>query len=449
MKYARSISALCALAAAGTAAAHDDGKGRVGGNLLAMQAAVFEGVVAENSNEGSNAPAAHAPCIQGLAAGQFPCSGVDMLGFVPGAEMGFSFVNDMWGWTDPDTGRDYALVSGTEGMSVVDVTDPKRPVIMGLLPSDSDDPRFPFWRDIKVYGNHAYVGSEHEDHGVQVFDLTDVRGAEPGTTFAAATVYRGAAGDITQSHNLAINEETASLYVVGSDDCNRGGLHMVDISDPENPTFAGCYSEQGYIHDTQCVIYRGPDADHQGREICFNSGAVFDGTPYLNTLGIVDVTDKANPVTIAITEYPNDGYSHQGWLTPDHTAFLHNDELDEAFGQVDGTTTRIFDVTDLDNPVLTSTVDHGTTAIGHNAYTEGLYAYVSNYTSGLRVFDISLTGEGELPEVAFFDVYPENENTSFEGGTWSNYPYFKQKKLVGVSSMERGLFLLQPRLGAN
>ena len=38
------------------------------------------------------------------------------------------------------------------------------------------------WRDIKVYGNHAYVGSEHEDHGVQVFDLTNVRGAEPGTS---------------------------------------------------------------------------------------------------------------------------------------------------------------------------------------------------------------------------------------------------------------------------
>lgn len=48
-------------------------------------------------------------------------------------------------------------------------------------------------------------------------------------------------------------------------------------------------------------------------------------------------------------------------------------------------------------------------------------------------------GVPALSELAFFDVYPENGNASFEGdGTWSNYPYFDQKRVVAVSSMDLG-----------
>ena len=34
---------------------------------------------------------------------------------------------------------------------------------------------------------------------------------------------------------------------------------MIDVSDPKNPDFKGCYSTDGYSHDIECVIYRGPD----------------------------------------------------------------------------------------------------------------------------------------------------------------------------------------------
>lgn len=71
--------------------------------------------------------------------------------------------------------------------------------------------------------------------------------------------------------------------------------------------------------------------------------------------------------------------------------------------------------------------------------------FASNYTAGLRVFSTDDVESGALPEVAYFDVYPENDNASFEGGIWSNYPYFRQKGVVAVSSMDRGLFILQPR----
>jgi hypothetical protein len=58
--------------------------------------------------------------------------------------------------------------------------------------------------------------------------------------------------------------------------------------------------------------------------------------------------------------------------------------------------------------------------------------------SGRAVTDASLP--------AYFDVYPENDNATFEGGTWSNYPYFRQKGVVAVSSIDRGLFILQLRV---
>ncbi len=436
-KLVTAIIATLAVGLGGVASAHDQP------GLQEAQSEAFEAVAA-NAADTSNAPRSHQPCIRGFA-GEFPCDGIDQLSFLPSSELGASFVNDIWGWTDPATGKDYALVGASEGTIFVDISDPKRPVVVGLLPTASTVGG-EFWRDIKVYADHAFIVSEFEDHPMQVFDLTELRGVSSYTEFSDTAQYFGPSGsEIGHAHNIAINTDIGHAYIVGSESF-AGGLHIVDITDPANPTFAGGFADHGYTHDTQCLQYEGPDADYEGRSLCFSSNATFDGTPFLNTVSIVDVTDPANPVGIANVDYPGDGYSHQGWLTTDQRYFLHNDELDELFFGVN-TTTRIFDLSDLDNPQLQSTVEHDTTAIGHNVYTEGKYMFASNYTSGLRVFNTENVALGELPEVAYFDMYPENDNASFEGGTWSNYPYFSQKGVVAVSSMDRGLFILKPRLG--
>lgn len=438
-----SIAAVAVLALVLPAHAHDDGGGKYSG-VTPQQGEDYESIPGSRAADHSNAPQSFAPCVDGMAAGIYPCSGVDMLSHVSMGDLGVSFVNDMWGWTDPATGRDYALVGASEGVVFVDITDPKRPAVQGILPTASTEGGR-FWRDVKVYEDHAFVVSEHTDHGMQVFDLTDLRDWD-----GTYTAYEEAARytDKGRNHNIAINEDTGFAYLVGGGqdihECNAG-LHMVDISDPTAPTFAGCFGENGYIHDTQCVVYEGPDADYQGREICFNSNAGrFRSSDHW--VDIVDVTDKANPVSISRVDYPNAGYSHQGWLTPDQRYFLHGDEGDELTHDID-TTTRVWDVSDLDAPVLIQSFQNDTDSIDHNIYTQGRYAYASNYTSGLRVYDAGdLAGSG-LQEVGFFDVYPEDDAAGFHGGTWSNYPYFRQKGIVGVSSMDRGLFILQPRVG--
>ena len=399
--------------------------------------------VASMAAPNSNAPRSFTPCVRGYA-GEFPCSGIDLLSFVPSDVLGGTFINDIWGWTDAMTGSDYALVGAAEGLAVVDISDPKRPVVLGMLPTHSTEGG-DFWRDVKVYADHAFVVSENDGHGMQVLDLRQLRDIDASAapvTFTETAHYDG----IDHAHNIAINESTGFAYVVGSDTC-AGGPHMIDIADPANPVFAGCFEGHGYTHDTQCVVYEGPDADYSGREICFGSNPNFDGTPFFNTLSVADVTDKNNPVGIANAEYPggDDGYSHQGWLTPDQSYFLHSDELDELFFG-NKTRTRIWDVRDLDNPVVIGVFENTTASIDHNIYVQGRYAFASNYTSGLRIYDIRNVADGDLSETAYFDVFPENDDPRFVG-SWSNYPFFAQKGIVAVSSMDRGLFILRPRIG--
>ena len=71
--------------------------------------------------------------------------------------------------------------------------------------------------------------------------------------------------------------------------------------------------------------------------------------------------------------------------------------------------------------------------------------YMSHYTSGLRILDI--TDISNPSEAAFFDVYPNNNNTSFDG-TWSNYPYYGSGNIV-VTSIDEGLFVLRPTFNTN
>lgn len=434
-----SILALSGIAA--TVVAHDDGED-------SEEAETFERLADEAATR-YNPAISHKKCKSGFA-GEFPCRNIDLISLVPISELGSAlesgatFVNDIWGWTDPKTNRDYALVGMKEGLAIVDLSRLGRPAVMGVLPTHSTLHR-QSWRDVKVYADHAFVVSEHTDHGMQVFDLRQLRhtNISGGPVIFSETAHYDGVG---RSHNIAINEFTGFAYIVGSQTCS-GGLHMVNITDPANPTFAGCFGEHEYVHDAQCATYRGVDTDYIGHEICFSSATHRHfGEPRINSLSISDVTDKNAPVSIASVEYVvEDGYSHQGWLTPDQSYFLHGDETDELiFGN--NTRTRIWDVRDLDNPAIIGMFDNTTTAIDHNIYTEGKYAYEANYTSGLRIHDLSNVATGTLTEAAYFDVYPENDNASFEGGAWSSYPYFRHKGLVVVSSMDRGLFVLRVRL---
>lgn len=368
-------------------------------------------------------PQARIPCVNGFA-GPYPCKNFDLLSHVTLAQMGGTSGNDIWGWKDPVTGQEWALMGLNNGISFVDVTDPENPVIIGRLPTHTINSS---WRDVEVYKNHAFVVADNAgNHGMQVFDLTHLRTAPPGSTFPEDAHY----GGFANSHTIFINTDTGFAYANGSNTCS-GGPHMINLIDPLNPQFAGCFSGDGYTHEGQCVIYRGPDAEHRGQEICFNSNE--------DTLTIVDVTNKGAPVMLSRTTYPGVGYTHQGWLRSDHVLFALDDELDEQrFAH--NTRTRFFDVTNLEAPFVRIQVDNLTRAIDHQQYWVGGSLFQSNYRAGLRLLGLTTFGTAPVRERGYFDVYPPNDLPQFNG-SWGNYPFFATKTLV--SSIEEGLFVVQ------
>ena len=370
-------------------------------------------------------------CENGVAAGQYPCENVDLLAVMNTAQLGGGLgvgYNDIWGWTDPLDGKEYVMIGRTDGTSFVDISNPTQPVFLGRLPTHTTNS---IWRDIKVNGNYAFIVSEATGHGMQVFDLTRLRNVvNPPVVFTSDAHY----GSFGRAHNIVINEGVARAYAVGSNTFS-GGLHIVNISNPLAPVIMGDFAADGYTHDAQVVTYAGPDATHQGKQIAFCSNE--------NTLTIVDVEDPLDCTQLSRVGYANVAYAHQGWLTEDHRYFLMDDELDES-NQGINTRTIVWDVQDLDNPVVIGQYFGPTQAIDHNLYTRGNLVYESNYRAGLRILDSGNIASGTLSEVASFDVYPGSNSAQFNG-SWSNYPYFASG-VVAVSHIEVGLFLLRPSL---
>ncbi len=376
------------------------------------------------------------PCEENMV-GHFPCDNVAVLSFLPIKDMGGARgarLNDVWGWTDPESGREIAIVGRTDGAAFVDLTDPRNPVMLGDLPKTPGS-QSSVWRDMKVFRDHVYVVADGAgEHGVQVFDLRRLREeAGPDVVFEPDFTYDG----IHSAHNIVLNEQTGFAYVVGSSGGGTtcgGGLHMLALDDPGRPDFAGCFFDTstgrrrtGYSHDAQCVVYHGPDVEHQGKELCFGSNET--------RLSVADVTDKDDPKAIAAADYPNSAYAHQGWLTDDHRFFYMNDEGDEPQGLVEGTRTLIWDLADLDTPVLAAEYIAETPDTDHNLYILGDLMYQSNYGAGLRILDIS--NRTEPVEIAYFDNSPYGS-----GASWSNYPYFESGVVV-VTSTGDGLFIVR------
>ncbi|MEL6795360.1 MAG: choice-of-anchor B family protein [Planctomycetota bacterium] len=329
-------------------------------------------------------------------------------------QFGSFTASDCWGYVTPQ-GKEIAIIGLRAATAFIDITDPYRPTILATF----QGPESP-WRDIKILDTYAYAVSEGGGH-IQVFDLAQ---ADAGVVIDLGfTQFFGR--DTT--HNLVINEDSGYLYRVGSD----ASLQVYSVGArglPGSPTqpVETLIDPGFYVHDAQVVTYdAGPYA---GREIGF---LCTGGGP----LRIWDLTDKENPFEISSINYPNRSYNHQGWLDEERRYFYLNDEFDRR----DGTWLHIFNVEDLENPVYVDGWLNGMRAAAHNLYVRGDRVYASNYTTGLRVHDIS---DRENPvEIAWIDTFPLNNSPRFDGA-WSNYPYFPSGNVI-ISDIQSGLYVVR------
>ena len=370
--------------------------------------------------------AAQSPCVDGMVDG-FPCDRMELMSQMSNEDMLGTGSNDVWGWEDPITGVEYALVGEREGLAIVDLGDPLNPFLVAFMATETSSST---WRDMKVHADHVYVVSEASGHGLQVLDLNQLRDLTEYPALLDPTKHVDVFSD---AHNVVINEDAAMLFAVGTN-LASGGLVAFDISEPDDPILVGDYGEAGYTHDAQAVTYSGPDEAYQGRSLVFAANA--------NKLAIIDATDPTDIFSISIANYDY-SYTHQCWLTEDQRYLILGDETDEQ-NQGINTRTLIWDVQDLEEPILIGEHFSEGTAIDHNQYVSGNLLFQANYAAGLRMLSLSDVADGELTEIGFFDVYPEDDAPVFTNGSWSTYPYFKSGYVVVTSRLD-GVFIVRPK----
>ncbi|RPB11436.1 hypothetical protein P167DRAFT_524214 [Morchella conica CCBAS932] len=406
----------------------------------------------------------YTPCVDGYAGSgintTFRCNNIDLRYFVPHVELGSATGegSSSWGWTSDD-GREFIIIGQADGAAFAEVTEDGALDYIGRLPNTKGSDAI-IWREIRVLKHYAVIGSEAEYHGVQIFDLKKLIELKPSRdepctspkVFDPETDVTGMFRDlpIGASHNIVINEDFGYAVSVGARPRNStcaSGLIFIDLSDPTNPTSPGCAAQDGYVHDAQCLEYKGPDTKYLGHDICYGYNE--------DTLTIYDVTDKKNSTIISRTSYEGAQYTHQGALldTEWQEFLLMDDEYDEyemSGLAADGfPVTFIWNISSLERPLQTGYYKSDTRSIDHNQYIKNGFSFQSNYGAGLRILDVSSipedpTGAG-VKEVGFFDVYPEDD--AIGGlvdfvGTWSSYGLFESGWIV-INTIERGVFVVR------
>jgi choice-of-anchor B domain-containing protein len=320
------------------------------------------------------APLAHAQTLDLVGTVDLPAIVTDSL------ETGGS---DVWGYVAPD-GSEYAIMGEINGVSIVAVPSME---VVARIPGPTERARW-YWRDIKTYGEYAYIVTEAygPNEGLQIVDLSNL----PESAEEVA-VMRGPDDALVSSHNLSIDVETGHAYVLSSDGTE---ILVLSLADPVAPVVMSSIEVSG-SHD---VFAR------NGRAYIAEGRA-----PYIS---IWDLTDDSSPVLLGRVDIPNAGYVHNVWPTDDGRHMLTTEETAEK-------TVKVWNIEDLDNPVLLGEW-LGTNRIAHNVHVQGNYAFLSHYTSGLYVLDIS--DPANPVEVAHHDTYPKNDDVSMDGNWGATLP---------------------------
>ena len=391
---------------------------------LCAVALAHEGDLKERDFKGAVVADAWLADQQGLnkAGTTFAANGIRLMAWFPVTTFNAANTsgNDVWGYVSP-SGREYALMGLSNGTGFVDVTNPGSSRIVGFIAGPTS-----LWRNVKTYRTWAYSVSEGGG-GIQVFDLSNI---DNGVVTLVNTVDASAATPAT--HTMIINEKTGYLYRMGG---GSNGLRIYSLANPSAPVITATWATK-YTHDG--VVYNYETGPYAGKEIFFACGGTNGGQT--NTgLDILDVTNKSAITVIGRYTYANANFCHQVWLSEDRRYAYINDELDEQNRGIYNQG-RIVDVSNLASPTTVGTYTTGLTAIDHNEYVKGNRLFCSNYTTGLRVFDIS--SGGSPTQVAWFDTHPEDDAAPAAtfNGLWSNYPYLPSGTILG-SDIERGLFV--------
>lgn len=391
------------------------------------------------------------PCQNGKSAAIYSCQRIRLQSRVALGRFSNrpNTASNLWGYVDPDDGREYALLGLSNATAVIDVTIPEKPRIVGTVRALES-----LWREVKAYSifnektkrwdGYAYVTTE-SPQGLQIINLSQL---PSGISLVRSD------RDIITAHTLlisnvdfvsgkAIQGLTPYLYTAGA---NRNvlsakhepgpgrGLTVFSLKDPKNLRIVGSY-DTTYVHD----VYIETLTDNRAKQCAKGHSpceVVFAWTG--SDFRIIDFTNKHSPVVLSTLNYPGLGFAHSGWISRTKQWLFSFDELDELENAAT-TSIRSIRISDLRNPHARVSWHGNTSAVEHNGFVVGNKLYVSHYTRGLAVFDV--TNPTRLKQIAFFDTVPANDDSVFSGA-WGVYPYLPSGNIL-ISDTQRGLFVLK------
>lgn len=391
------------------------------------------------------------PCVDGMA-GSFACNKLDLLAHVNLSALGnqASHGNDIWGFVDVNSNREYALVGLTNGISVVDVTQPTSPLVVSFIASEQT-----IWRDLKVYQYYdntrqrwmayAYVTADAASVGTMILDLNNLplkveKVSVEGTDLSAHNIY---ISNVDYSTGVALTGRAPYMHIAGSNK-NGGAYNSYSLTNPLAPTSVyknASNSRALYSHDLSSLWIT-----DSRRSQCVNTIQDCDVMLDFNEDAFLlwDKTNAAQPSTLSRTDYQFVSYVHSGWWTEDKQFIAIHDELDEQrFGLK--TRVRFFSINNLRSPQMVGEYIGPTDAIDHNGFVRGNRYYISNYERGLVVLDI--TDPTQPTEVGFFDTYPLADSASFNGA-WGTYPFLPSGNIL-VSDINSGLYIIRDNTVSN
>jgi len=314
-------------------------------------------------------------------------------------------LSDIWGYAAPD-GTEYALVGVANGTSIVSLANPSDPTEVGFIQGAQST-----WRDIKTYGNFAFVTTDQGSDGLLIIDMTNLPSSFD-SYFWKPQLLNGA---LETCHNIYIDED-GWMYLAGCN-LNNGAVMIFDVfTDSYNPVFVN--NIQGsYAHDV------------------FAKGNNMYSSNLTNGLQIFDIANKVDIQLEGVQTTPFN-FTHNAWSTDDNNFVFTTDELANApVGSYD--VSNLNDIKEMDQFRPTNTLGEG--VIPHNVHVWNNYVIVSYYSDGCIVLDA--THPDNLIEVGNFDTFIPT-STGFSGA-WGAYPYLPSG-LILISDIESGLFVLQP-----
>lgn len=320
--------------------------------------------------------------------------------------------SDCWGYAS--NGAEYAMLGSTEGVHFFQISDENQFQFIDFVEGNYSHPSV-VHRDIKIYRNYAFMVCDEGTSSLQIVDLQYLPDS-------VHVVYENDSS-FTRVHNLFIDEPNELMYACSVQPSSNGmlqpliSMQVYSISDVLNPV----------------LMFEGPNDIPE-----VHDAYVRDNIAYLNCgfdgVRVYDFSDPANPTFLQNFDfYQDQGYNHQGWLSPDGTKYVFADETNGS--SVKSCSVNTNHEIQVRGRASSNAQDDN---VPHNVMITNDYAFVAYYNEGLRVYDI----RPQVPqEIGYFDTYPEDEDLFKMNGAWGVYSELPSERIL-VSDRKYGLYLL-------